>query len=46
MTFAHSRAEVSPVTAGALRHALPRLNDSIRSAGRIAGRHFCEGSTK
>jgi hypothetical protein len=46
MTFAHNRAEGSPVTAGALRHVLPRLNDSIRCAGGIAGRHFCEGSTK
>jgi hypothetical protein len=46
MTYALTRAVGSPAIAGVLSHALPRQNDSNNCAGKVAGRHFCEGSTK
>jgi hypothetical protein len=46
VTLAQARAVVLPVDPVAGGRARSRDLDSVRSAGSIAGRLFCEGSTK
>jgi hypothetical protein len=46
MTLAQARVVVLPVDPATRGFARPREFGSNSQAGSVAGRHFCEGSTK